>query len=159
MEYIDKKFEWSKKIEKILNEKFKFKEFRPKQLAAINSTLSKKDVLLVMPTGGGKSLVYQLPALVDKHLTLVVSPLIALIDDQLRALKNIGIEAATVNSTSSREEKKNVFNAMTNNPSNLKLLYITPEWIVKHKIFMNNLHTCYKKGLLDRVVIGKINII
>lgn len=154
-EWIDTKFEWSKDITKLLTEKFQFKEFRSKQLAAINATLSKKDVLLLMPTGGGKSLVYQLPALIDKHLTLVISPLISLIEDQLIALKEIGIGAATINGSSTKEEKKFVHHEMLNEHTKINLLYVTPEWVAKSKIFMTYLQKCFDKRYLKRIVIGK----
>lgn len=154
-QWIETKFEWSEKITALLREKFKFDKFRSKQLAAINATLSKKDVLLLMPTGGGKSLVYQLPALINKRLTLVVSPLISLIEDQLIALKNFDIEAATLNSSSTKEEKKYVHGSMTSETSKLNLLYVTPEWVAKSKVFMTYLQKCFDKGYLDRIVIGK----
>nr|CAI5845862.1 unnamed protein product [Callosobruchus analis] len=145
-EWVEKKFPWSEKLEKLLKETFKFDKFRSKQLVAINATLSKKDVLLLMPTGGGKSLVYQLPALVNNKMTLVVSPLISLIEDQLMALRKLGIEAATLNGSSSKSEKKKVHDAMGKGASNLKLLYVTPEWIAKSKLFMTCLQKCFDKG-------------
>ncbi|KAJ8938071.1 hypothetical protein NQ318_014552 [Aromia moschata] len=89
-EWIEKKFEWSETLLKLLREKFKFRDFRAKQLAAINATLSKKDVLLLMPTGGGKSLVYQLPALVTKGLTLVVSAFNIINRRSVNGIKEIG---------------------------------------------------------------------
>ncbi|VEN62792.1 unnamed protein product [Callosobruchus maculatus] len=110
-----------------------------------------------MPTGGGKSLVYQLPALVNNKMTLVVSPLISLIEDQLMALRKLGIEAATLNGSSSKEEKKKVHDAMGKGTSNLKLLYVTPEWIAKSKLFMTYLQKCFDKGGLDRIVIDEVH--
>lgn len=151
-----KDFEWSEKISKILKDTFGFKTFKQNQLMAINATLSKRDVLLVLPTGGGKSLVYQLPALVNGHISIVISPLIALIDDQLNALRNLGIEAATLNSSSPREQKKLVHTAMTTKGSKLRLVYVTPEWVAKSKLFMTYLQKCYDQGLLDRIVIGEL---
>ncbi|KAJ8926813.1 hypothetical protein NQ314_020659 [Rhamnusium bicolor] len=156
-EWIETKFEWSENLLKLLREKFKFEKFRSKQLAAINATLSKEDVLLLMPTGGGKSLVYQLPALVNKRLTLVISPLISLIEDQLIALKNLDIEAATLNSSSTKEEKKYVHSSMTSETAKLNLLYVTPEWVAKSKVFMTYLQKCFDKGYLDRIVIDEVH--
>ncbi|XP_044745986.1 uncharacterized protein LOC123307655 [Coccinella septempunctata] len=135
--WITKEFPWSKQIEKILKETFKFDSFRTKQLAAINATLNKKDVLLLMPTGGGKSLVYQLPAVVTK--------------DQLIALKRFGIKADTINSSSSKEHKKKIHNYMTKQDNELKLLYVTPEWLEKSKQFMSYLQKCYQNGLLKNM--------
>ncbi|CAG9855175.1 unnamed protein product [Phyllotreta striolata] len=156
-EWVNKKFEWSDKIYEVLKGKFKFDDFRQKQLAAINSTLSNKDVLLLMPTSGGKSLVYQLTAYISKGLTIVVSPLISLIEDQLRALKKIGIDAASVNANTSKEERKYIHNEMTNPNSKLKLLYVTPEWVAKSKQFMTYLQKCFDKNLLARIVIDEVH--
>ncbi|XP_018578249.1 ATP-dependent DNA helicase Q1-like [Anoplophora glabripennis] len=155
--WVDTKFEWSKEIMRLLTQKFQFKEFRSRQLAAINATLSKKDVLLLMPTGGGKSLVYQLPALIDKHLTLVISPLISLIEDQLIALKKLGIGAATVNASSSKEDKKFVHHEMLNEHTKVNLLYVTPEWVAKSKLFMTYLQKCFDKRYLKRIVIDEVH--
>ncbi|XP_060516387.1 ATP-dependent DNA helicase Q1-like [Cylas formicarius] len=154
-QWIEKKFSWSDRVDELLKEKFKFKNFRSRQLAAINATLSGKDVLLVMPTGGGKSLVYQLPALIYKKITLVVSPLISLIEDQLIALRKLGIVAATVNSNSSKDEKKTVYADMAS--KKLNVVYVTPEWVANSKIFMTYLQKCYSQGYLDRIVIDEVH--
>nr|XP_023025690.1 ATP-dependent DNA helicase Q1-like [Leptinotarsa decemlineata] len=155
--WTESKFEWSDKAHSILKEKFKFESFRLKQLAAINATLSKKDVLLLMPTGGGKSLVYQLPALINNRLTLVVSPLISLIEDQLMALRKLNIQADTLNGSTSKEDKKRIHNNMISENSKLKLLYVTPEWVAKSKVFMTYLQKCFDKGYLDRIVIDEVH--
>lgn len=87
-----------------LRKHFGHAEFRPAQRAAVLSVLSGRDTLVVMPTGGGKSLCYQVPALIRSGLTIVVSPLIALMHDQVSALEDRGISAALVNSTLSSDE-------------------------------------------------------
>ncbi|RZC37166.1 ATP-dependent DNA helicase Q1, partial [Asbolus verrucosus] len=156
-DWIERQFKWSDTIKKLLREIFKFDSFRPKQLAAINATISKKDVLLLMPTGGGKSLVYQLPALVDSGLTLVVSPLISLIQDQLIALENFGINAATIHSNTPKEDIKIIYQQMSDKKSSLKLLYVTPEWIAKSKRFMSVLKKSYEAGLVSRVAIDEVH--
>mgnify|MGYP005983920093 FL=1 len=155
-EWIDREFEWSNTLRQLLKDKFGFDTFRPKQLAAINATLSKKDVLLVMPTGGGKSLVYQLPALVESGFSLVVSPLISLIEDQLIGLKKIGIKAATIHASTSKEEVKTIYEQMLDKKSSLKLLYVTPEWLAKSKRFMSNLKKAYETNRISRVAIGNV---
>src|SRR5438132_6974183 len=86
-------------LERTLRERFGLERFRPGQRAVIESVLQGRDVLCVMPTGGGKSLCYQLPALLLEGLTLVVSPLIALMKDQVDALSPRGIRATLINST------------------------------------------------------------
>ncbi len=82
----------------LLAERFGHASFLPGQEAALRSVLSKRSLLVVMPTGSGKSLVYQLPALMESGLTLVISPLIALMKDQVDALRQAGVRAAALNS-------------------------------------------------------------
>ncbi len=109
----------------ILQKKFGFASFRLHQEAAINAVLEKKDCFVLMPTGGGKSLCYQVPALLLEGLTLVISPLIALMKDQVDALRVNGIEAAYLNSTQRWEEQQEIIRKAKENQ--LKLLYIAPE--------------------------------
>lgn len=148
-------FKWAIQAQEILKQRFHLNEFRPKQLAAINATLSNKDVLLLMPTGGGKSLAYQLPALINKNLTLVISPLLSLIEDQLIALKKLNIHATSLNSTTSKDVKKMIYDYMGKGIGPIiSLLYVTPEWVAKSKMFMSNLQKCHAAKRLDRVAIG-----
>src|SRR3979490_198968 len=86
-------------IAQTLKRTFGFDAFRPGQEAVVRDVLADRDVLALMPTGGGKSLCYQLPALLQKGVSLVVSPLIALMQDQVRQLQNNGIPAAFINSS------------------------------------------------------------
>ena len=85
--------------QEILKTKFGYDDFRPGQRAVIDDILAHKNALTIMPTGGGKSLCYQIPALMLSGLTLVISPLIALMKDQVDALNDSGISATFVNST------------------------------------------------------------
>ena len=89
-----------------LHERFGVDEFRSRQAEAVDAVLDGRDVLLTMPTGAGKSLVYQLPAVVLPGLTLVVSPLIALMKDQVDALQKRGIAATFVNSSLDAPERR-----------------------------------------------------
>ncbi|XP_018333814.1 ATP-dependent DNA helicase Q1-like [Agrilus planipennis] len=151
-------FPWTEKVFEILKNIFKLKEFRSKQLSAINATLSKKDVLLLMPTGGGKSLCYQLPSLVERGTSLVISPLISLIEDQIINLKKLGVSAETINSSTSKESKKNIYQYMAKNQGTvIKLIFVTPEWLAKSKMFMSNLQKCYALGNLNRIVIDEVH--
>lgn len=109
----------------ILREVFGYTDFRLNQEAIIQSTMSGKDTLVIMPTGGGKSLCYQVPALMSEGLTLVISPLLALMADQVTALRSNDIAAAFVNSSQTASEKRDVFQHIEN--GTLKLLYISPE--------------------------------
>ncbi|MDR2513135.1 MAG: RecQ family ATP-dependent DNA helicase [Puniceicoccales bacterium] len=104
---------------------FGFAEFREPQQAIVKSILSQRDTLVVMPTGGGKSLCYQLPAMLLPDVTVVVSPLIALMKDQVDALTARGIPAGMINSSQGTEEQRNVFNRIR--AGVLKLVYIAPE--------------------------------
>ncbi len=114
----------------ILNKQFGFNEFRFHQQQIIESVLAKKDTAVLMPTGGGKSLCYQIPALLFDGLTIVISPLIALMKDQVDGLRLNGVAAAFLNSTLSANEQAQVMNNIRN--QQLKLLFIAPE-----KIFIN----------------------
>ncbi len=104
---------------------FGYSDFRPGQKAAIQSALGKRDALVVMPTGGGKSVCFQIPALVLPGLTLVISPLIALMKDQVEALERRGIAAALINSTLTSDEIQERLARATS--GELKLLYVAPE--------------------------------
>ncbi|XP_070551110.1 ATP-dependent DNA helicase Q1-like isoform X1 [Ptychodera flava] len=152
-----KDFPWSKKLTELRESVFKMTDFRPHQLETINATLSGRDVILIMPTGGGKSLCFQLPALVSKGITLVVSPLISLMEDQLMALEAFGINSTTLNASSSKEEKNSVHAAMLDAKSDLKILYVTPEKISKSKMFMSKLEKTHKAGRLSRIVIDEVH--
>jgi ATP-dependent DNA helicase RecQ len=107
----------------VLERVFKHKSLRAGQEAVIRATLEGEDVLAVMPTGAGKSLTYQLPALVQPGLTVVVSPLIALMKDQVESLQARGVAAAMLNSSQSAETQLEVISAL----QRLKLLYLSPE--------------------------------
>ena len=112
-------------IRAVLKARFGYDEFRPLQAEIIGNVLAGRDSLVLMPTGGGKSLCYQLPALCLDGLTLVVSPLIALMKDQVDALRSNGIEAAFINSSVPAREAQGVYAAAR--AGRLKLLYIAPE--------------------------------
>jgi ATP-dependent DNA helicase RecQ len=113
----------------ILQHQFGYDSFRMNQQPAIEAVLARKDCVVLMPTGGGKSLCYQIPALLLDGLTLVVSPLIALMKDQVDALKSNGIEAAFLNSTQSGQQQGEVFRAIRE--GKLKLLYVAPERLLQ----------------------------
>lgn len=114
-----------KTAHKILADTFGFRSFKPNQEAVIQAVLEGRDVFAAMPTGGGKSLCYQLPALVLPGLTVVISPLIALMKDQTDAARASGIPAAYINSSLESEEAKSVYRELR--AGTIKLLYIAPE--------------------------------
>lgn len=109
----------------VLNKVFGYKNFRKGQKDIIDSILSGKDTLVLMPTGGGKSLCYQIPALCLEGVAIVVSPLIALMQDQVNTLKSLGVKAEFLNSTLSFDESKDIIKKTLNNE--LDLLYVSPE--------------------------------
>ncbi|WP_372674406.1 DNA helicase RecQ [Aquicoccus sp.] len=109
----------------LLSDVFGFDAFRPGQQEIVEAVASGRDVLAIMPTGGGKSLCFQLPALMRDGVTVVISPLIALMRDQVRALREAGVEAGALTSGNTEEETDAVWNALDSN--RLKLLYIAPE--------------------------------
>lgn len=121
----------------VLKKYFGYETFRPQQEAIIEAILEKKDTLVLMPTGGGKSICFQIPALLFDGLTVVVSPLIALMKDQVEALRVNGIKASFLNSSISIAEQDAVLWAAK--MGELKLLYIAPE-----KLFSGNLIEHFK---------------
>ncbi|MDP3916829.1 MAG: ATP-dependent DNA helicase RecQ [Nanoarchaeota archaeon] len=126
-------------MELLLKKYFGYEEFRPMQLDIINNALQKKDSLVLMPTGGGKSLCYQIPALKLEGLTIVISPLISLMKDQVDNLKTNGISAEYINSTLSFNEIENIKKKIQE--KEVKILYIAPERLAleEFKIFLTTL--------------------
>ncbi|WP_058512150.1 DNA helicase RecQ [Legionella steelei] len=123
----------------VLKEYFGFDSFRTPQEDIINDVIAGHDVLVLMPTGGGKSLCYQIPAIVRPGVGIVVSPLIALMEDQVAALRLQGIRAAYYNSSLTSEEAKNVLMQLHNDE--LDLLYIAPERLISTS-FLERLQEC-----------------
>jgi ATP-dependent DNA helicase RecQ len=120
------------KAEHLLHEVFGFEEFRSLQKDIIQNVLAKHDTLAIMPTGGGKSLCYQIPALLFEGLTIVVSPLISLMKDQVDQLRAYGISASTLNSSLSPQEYKQTLDLIRSN--RIDLLYLAPETLMKNNI-------------------------
>ena len=108
------------KASEVLKHRFGYDSFRMNQEAAISCVLSRRDCVVLMPTGGGKSLCYQIPALMLDGLTVVISPLIALMKDQVDSLHSNGVEAAFLNSTQTVAQQVLVFRAIRS--GRLKLL-------------------------------------
>src|SRR5680860_1142957 len=109
----------------LLRDIFGFDAFRPGQQDIVTAVAEGRNVLAIMPTGGGKSLCFQLPALMREGVTVVISPLIALMRDQVRALRAAGVEAGALTSGNTEEETAAVWEALE--AGRLKLLYIAPE--------------------------------
>ena len=125
-------------LEQSLKKFFGYDSFRLNQKAIIESVLNNEDVLALMPTGGGKSICFQLPGLIKQETTLVISPLISLMKDQVDALVQNGVNAAFINSTQSTEEYQKVIDDLAN--GSLDFLYVAPE-----SLFSNPLDTIIKR--------------
>ena len=125
-----------KKLETLENY-FGHSAFRPLQEEVVDAILNQEDVLMILPTGGGKSLCYQLPTLLMSGVTVVVSPLLALMHDQVVALKANGIEAAMLSSMQSFDESKDIEDELL--AGKIKLLYVAPERLT-NAYFLNFLH-------------------
>ena len=109
----------------LLSSVFGFSEFRPGQAEIVDAVLAGQNTLAIMPTGGGKSLCFQLPAMCREGVTVVISPLIALMRDQVRALRVAGVEAGALTSGNTENETEEVFAAL--DEGRIKLLYMAPE--------------------------------
>ncbi|VDL82637.1 unnamed protein product [Nippostrongylus brasiliensis] len=149
--------ERNEELERRRAETFQLPSFRPLQREVINSIMSNLDTLVVMSTGAGKSLCYQLPAVAMKGLIVVISPLISLIEDQLAALRKLGIEGAALNQSTSKEDAKYIESQLVMKNSNLRLLYITPEKIAKSKRLMNKLEKSADVGALKVFAIDEVH--
>ncbi len=136
----------------ILHQYFGYTSFRPLQEEIVNDVLDRKDVFVLMPTGGGKSLCYQLPALLQDGVTVVVSPLISLMKDQVDGLEVNGVAAACMNSTQSAREIRDVKNAFLEN--RLKVLYVAPE-----RLMMPGTLSFLKKGKVSLFAIDEAHCI
>ncbi|PBP18521.1 QDE3-like protein [Diplocarpon rosae] len=156
---------WSGDVKRALRDRFRLKGFRRHQLDAINATLSGQDAFVLMPTGGGKSLCYQLPAVVQtgktKGVTIVISPLLSLMNDQVQHLRANNIQAATLNGETPADEKSRIWNYLREEypEQYIQLLYITPEMINKSPPMINALARLYNKNKLARIVIDEAHCV
>jgi ATP-dependent DNA helicase RecQ len=125
--------ETPKTPEAILKTVFGYDQFKPLQREVIENILNRRDTLTIMPTGGGKSLCYQIPALIFSGLTVVVSPLIALMKDQVEQLREAGVPALFLNSSLSPEAYQRNYEAVRS--GRVKLLYVAPETLLTPRLF------------------------
>lgn len=152
-------FEWNSEVKAVLLSTYGYHNFRERQLEIINATLAKRDVFVLMPTGGGKSLCFQIPALVRKGVTVVICPLIALIQDQVESLKALGVEADYIGSGQSEQRESLIFRELYKERPTLKLLYVTPEKVVQSGRTMNTLTRLYNSGNLAHVVVDEAHCV
>lgn len=143
---------------KLLRWHFGYQDFRGKQLEAIEAVLSGRDCFCLMPTGGGKSMCYQIPALAKHGIVLVVSPLIALMENQVIALKEKGIAAEFLSSTQTSSVRNKIHEDLDSGKPSVRLLYVTPELIATPG-FMSKLTKIHTRGLLNLIAIDEAHCI
>ncbi|VEU23544.1 DEKNAAC104573 [Brettanomyces naardenensis] len=152
---------WTTEVNSILRNTFHLQSFRPNQREAIDATLSGHDAFVLMPTGGGKSLCYQLPALVKsgrtKGTTIVISPLISLMQDQVQHLLEKHIKAAMLNSRTTAQARKQTYSLFAN--GFLDLVYFSPEMISASGQCKRVIAKLYRDGLLARVVVDEAHCV
>ncbi|KAL5358700.1 hypothetical protein BJX96DRAFT_163931 [Aspergillus floccosus] len=156
---------WSKEVRTVLKDRFHLRGFRMNQLEAIDATLSGKDAFILMPTGGGKSLCYQLPSIVTsgvtRGVTIVVSPLLSLMQDQVSQLRKLHIKAYLLNGETQKEERQWIMRTLSGYgaENEIELLYITPEMITKNQTLVNNLEKLNRRSRLARIVIDEAHCV
>ncbi|KAL3613819.1 Werner syndrome ATP-dependent helicase [Castilleja foliolosa] len=148
-------FEWDSEANDIRFNVFGIPSYRSNQREIINAVMSGRDVLVIMAAGGGKSLCYQLPAVLRKGVALVVSPLLSLIQDQVMGLAALGIQAFMLTSTTNKDDEKFIYKALEKGEEELRILYVTPEKISKSKRFMSKLEKCHHAGRLSLISIDE----
>jgi bloom syndrome protein len=159
------RFPWSRDVKVTLRDRFYLRGFRQNQLEAINGTLGGKDVFVLMPTGGGKSLCYQLPALITsgktRGVTIVISPLLSLMEDQVQHLQDLNVQAFLINSESSREQRRIIFSALKEDRVEefVQLLYVTPEMLSRSSAVIGEFENLNRRNRLARLVIDEAHCV
>ena len=160
-----KQYPWTKDVMSALRKRFHLQGFRHNQLEAINATLGGRDAFVLMPTGGGKSLCYQLPSIVQsgrtRGVTIVISPLLSLMQDQVDHLQKLKIQAFLINSEVTAEHRNYVLTALQGPSAEalVQLLYVTPEMVNKSQQILRVLKDLHKKKKLARIVIDEAHCV
>lgn len=152
-------FPWSARMMDGNRKIFGNSSFRLNQREAMNATMAGRDVFVLMPTGGGKSLCYQLTAVLSEGVTVVVSPLVSLISDQVTQLQELSICSASLTATCDAGVRTAVSRDLGSSDPSLKLLYVTPEKIAHSPSFLRQLETLYSRKLLARFVIDEAHCV
>ncbi|XP_072838309.2 recQ-like DNA helicase BLM [Pogona vitticeps] len=152
-------FPHSGEMMKIFHKKFGLHHFRTNQLEAINASLLGEDCFILMPTGGGKSLCYQLPACVSKGVTIIISPLRSLIVDQVQKLTSMDIPATYLTGDKTDAEASRIYMQLSKKDPIIKLLYVTPEKVCSSGRLMSTLENLYERQMLARFVIDEAHCV
>ena len=147
-------FPWTQTLHTLNNKVFGNQGFREFQLNIMNAVLSGEDVLVLFPTGYGKTLTYQLPGLITQGITIVVEPLISLIDDQISKLNQSKVSCIVINSTQNQQTQDNLYYQLEHD-NNLKFLYITPEQLAKSNRLMTIIEKLHALSRIARLVIDE----
>ena len=138
------------------------RSFRKQQREIIDEALRKSDIFVLMPTGGGKSLCYQLPAVLNRGLTVVVTPLLSLMQDQVQGLCSLasgGVPATYLSSQQTAQESRAVYSELSKEIPTIKLLFVTPEQLVANGKLQNALMQLYRSGHLARLVVDECHCV
>eukprot|EP00731_Ephydatia_muelleri_P016671 Em0009g1095a len=147
----------SHEMMKLFTKVFGLRQFRMNQLEAMNASLLSHDCFVLMPTGGGKSLCYQLPALLQPGVTVVVSPLRSLIQDQVQKLQSLEVPAQQL--CGDNPYNDTIYTLLAQRQPELKLLYVTPEKLGASNKLLSALQSLYTRGMLARFVIDEAHCI
>lgn len=164
-QHMQMQYRWSSEVKAAMREKFHLKGFRHNQLEAINATLNGKDTFVLMPTGGGKSLCYQLPSIIKSGkthgVTVVISPLLSLMQDQVEHLQKLKIQALLINGEVTLDHRRLVLNTMSGpHPERyIQLLYVTPEMVNNSQALIRALQDLHHRHKLARIVIDEAHCV
>ncbi|ETI52300.1 hypothetical protein, variant 1 [Phytophthora nicotianae P1569] len=148
------------RAKRVLRDVFGHNSFRPNQERTVMEAFSGRDVFVLMPTGGGKSLCFQLPACIDDGVTIVISPLVSLIQDQVQQLEALDVGVANLKGDQDyATEQRPIISELFSNQIRIKMLYVTPEKIASSGMLNNLFESLEKRGLLARFVIDEAHCI
>eukprot|EP01060_Flectonema_neradi_P013468 TRINITY_DN20231_c0_g1_i1.p1 TRINITY_DN20231_c0_g1~~TRINITY_DN20231_c0_g1_i1.p1 ORF type:complete len:1269 (+),score=249.00 TRINITY_DN20231_c0_g1_i1:164-3970(+) len=155
------KYHWMPACRLMMRDAFGINEFRPLQKEVVNAVMANRDVFVLLPTGGGKSLCYQLPAIVSNPaaVTLVISPLLSLIQDQIAGLLACGLRCAAFTGNSPPSVTSAVYSEWARGEIQTGLIYTTPEFLSKSGKMASELLRLFQKGLFRRVVIDEAHCV
>ncbi|XP_025419354.1 Bloom syndrome protein homolog isoform X2 [Sipha flava] len=152
-------YDFSWELLAVFKRTFGLRNFRENQFEAINAALLGHNCFILMPTGGGKSLCYQLPAVISRGITIVISPLKSLIIDQTQKLKSLDIPAAHLLSNITADEENEIFSKLWEAEPGFKLLYVTPEKVKASNKLLQVLNNLYCRNMLARIVIDEAHCV